>query len=267
LSFWVFTSVTRGFISTPYTSRYLYVGGIFIVLIAVEMARGVSVSRRAALALTVVVGAIVVSNLGAFREGARYLRIQADLTRAQVAALDITRAIVPPDFTPNSFFGIEAGPYFAAEKVIGTPAATPEELVEQPEGLRSALDGLLIRIHKVALREALPGARLGKLAEVPVAVGGSTTERDGCFTFRPAAFAAGAGTRDLHVTVPPGGLVITPAGGPAAVAVRRFGDEYADVGRVAKGRSATLRFRADFAPPAWHVRITPTTRATVCALG
>jgi hypothetical protein len=267
VSFWAFTAVTRGFISSPFTSRYLYVGGLFIVLTAVELARGVSLSRRAAVALIAVVAAIVVSNLGSFREGARYLRVQADVTRAQVGALDITRAIVRPDFTPNSFFGIEAGPYFAAEKVIGTPAATPAELVKDPENVRSALDRVLIRIQEAALRETPPGARLGTLAKVDATVGGSASERDGCFTFRPAAFALGSGTRELHVTVPPTGLVIRPAGGAAAVALRRFADHYDALGTVADGHSATLRLRADFAPQVWHVRITPTARATVCALG
>jgi hypothetical protein len=266
VSFWLVTGVTRGFISTPYTSRYLYVGGLFIVLTAVELARDVAISRQALLVLVAVVAAAVVSNIGAFRDGGRYLRAQADLTRADVTALDIARPVVKPDFVANSLFGLVAGPYFAAERALGSPAESPAKLAEQAENVRLEADGQLVRMHAVGLRTS--SARVGSRAPpaVDAVAGGTVTGGGGCRTFRPAGFTASPTANDLRVTLPPGGLLVTAEGGPVSVGVRRFADGFQQVGNVTPGGSAALRIRPDLAPQPWQVRVAPTGRATVCGL-
>jgi hypothetical protein len=266
VSFWVFTAVTRGFISEPYTSRYLYVGGLFVVLLAVELARGVALSRRAVLLLAAGVVAAVVSNAGALRDNARYLRVQGELTRAQVGALDITRRIVKPGFVANSFFGLAAGPYFAAREADGTPAFTPAELATKPENVRAAADSMLIRIHEIALEESQEEVRRGAQPEVDSVAGAATSTRSACVSLEPAPFTQRSTSPELQLTVPLTGVLIRAEGGPAAVEVRRFAGQFQPVGNVAASASATLRIRPDLAPQSWHVRLVPTERATVCGL-
>ena len=70
LTFWVATAVQRGIASPPGTSRYLYVGSLFLVLLAVELARGTSVRPRAAAVLGVIALAGVAANIPLLRQPA-----------------------------------------------------------------------------------------------------------------------------------------------------------------------------------------------------
>src|SRR5207302_2019556 len=63
LSFWTLTA-TRAQISPPVSSRYIYAGAFFVLLLAAEMARGASLPRRAGVLLGAAVAAAIVSNLG-----------------------------------------------------------------------------------------------------------------------------------------------------------------------------------------------------------
>jgi hypothetical protein len=266
VSFWVFTAVTRGFISDPHTSRYLYVGGLFVVLLAVELARGTSLSPPATLLLAAGVAAAVLSNVGALRDNARYLRAQGELTRAQVGALDITRPVVEPGFVANSFFGIAAGPYFAAADADGTPAFTPAQLATEPEHVRAAADSMLTRIHEIALGEGREDVGLGTHPEVDSVAGGAASTRTACVSLRPAAFTQRPTSPELQLTLPSTGVLVRAEGGPAAVEVRRFADRFQPVGNVAASGAASLRIRSDLTAQPWHVRLVPTQRVTVCGL-
>ena len=54
-----------------YQNRYLYAGGLFILLLATELLRGVRIGRNVLLVAGVVTVAAVSSNLVQFREGSR----------------------------------------------------------------------------------------------------------------------------------------------------------------------------------------------------
>ncbi len=62
--------------------------------------------------------------------------------------------------------------------------------------------------------------------------------------------------------------LLSAAGGPATVAVRRFGDSFVEppLGRLPPATPVTLRVRADRAPQPWHVRLAPDARVTACSL-
>jgi hypothetical protein len=263
LSFWSFTAITRGFISAPYTSRYLYVGGLVVLLLAAELARGIAIPLRIQMVLAVVAMAIAVVNLGAFRDAARDLRFQAQITRAQVTALDIGRPIVKQGFVVNSFYGIDAGSYFSAEAAMGTPAVSPAELATGPEYQRKEADLQLVRIHQIAPQPRIGRPGLGAPPVMDSVSGGSVTQRGGCVAFSPAPEAA-AGT--LAVRVPAAGLLLTAEDGAAKLSVRRFGDEFQTLGSLAASSPATLRIAPDRADQPWHLQLAPTGRATVCGL-
>jgi hypothetical protein len=265
LSFWVATELSRGAFSTAYESRYIYVGALFAVLVAVELARGVSISWRAGLVLGAAVTAAVISNIGILRDAGAFLRDQGQVTRAVLGAVEVGRPLVKPDddlgLPGYPWVDVEAGSYFAAARADGTPAATPAELATQPWYARREADRELIRIHEVALEPGSADVPLGPRPEVDALTGGTVSTRGACVAFRPAA----AGS-DLQLAVPRAGVLITSGRAPSKVGVRRFGDQFHAVGRLAPRATATLGIRADRARQPWHARLETTRPLTVCGL-
>jgi hypothetical protein len=274
LSFWIVTGLSRAWLgsSAALSSRYQYVGALFVVLLAVELARGVSVSSPARVVLAFAATAAVVSNVGVFRDAGQYLRGQAQRTRADLGALEIARPIVNPSYVASGLPGypnvsLQAGPYFSAAKALGTPAATPAELATEPEDARRIADAELIHIHGLNLRPRSADDRPGIAPTVDAAMGGAVTARGGCVVFRPSGVTPAGTTHELRVTVRPPGLLLAAHEGPGAVGVRRFADGFQPVGTIAATAPATLRIRPDLATEPWHLRLAPTGPATVCRLG
>jgi hypothetical protein len=270
LSFWILTALGRAFFGTPAAGRYLYASALFVLLLASEAARGISLSRRASLLLTAGVAAAVVSNVGAFRDAARDLRGQAQLTRIELGALEVARPVVQPGYVSEGFRFKEvvAGPYFATTKALGTPAMRPPEIAGAPENLRLAADSQLLHIHRVGLRNNTGPVRTTSRPVVDSVTGGNVNARGGCVIFRPAPFTPSPASNELSVTMPRGGLTVTADGGPATVGVRRFAAGYSaqPQGTLVAGATGSLRILPDLAPQPWHVRVTPVDGATVCGV-
>lgn len=273
-SFWVLTSIGRSGIN-PEASRYVYVGGLLIVLLAVELARGVAFSRRVALVTAVVVAAIVVSNVGTFRDAARMLREQGQIARTSLAAVEMTRATVPPDYTPHvpgyPLVQIPVREYFAWADDLGSPAATIPEVAASRDDARRAADSDLRRIHAVGLR---PSGQQGPPPEsaaprVDAAAGGAVRREAGCVMFEPAPYLPGEATPSIQLTVPPAGLLVLGDDAPTAVRTRRFSAVFParPDGRLGPGRSGVLRIGRDLAPQPWHVSLTSAAPVTACGLG
>jgi hypothetical protein len=271
LSFWTLTALNRAHISTPFTSRYLYVGAFFILLLAAEVARGTRLPRGAAVLLGAAVAAAIVSNLAVLRDGARSVQNQSQLVKANLAAVEIGRPIAPRDLVLTHFPAyplliIKVGAYLAAEEAIGSPAATPAQLARQPKAARRVADLTLIDIHRLRLQPTRRGVRPGAPPTVEAAAGGTVVRRAACVSFVPAKVTPMAAAHQLDVIVPSSGLVVTSQGGPVTVSVRRFADEPLPVGRLTASASAVLRIGPDLSVRTWHARVAPTDRATVCGL-
>jgi hypothetical protein len=262
-SFWVFTAITRGFIQGPTTSRYLYVGGVFLVLAAAELGRGRSLRGWPLVVVAVAVGAAALSNIGAYRNAAAYLRNQAQMTRADLGVLAIGGPLVPPGFRLEALLGQQAGQVRAAEVAWGSPAASPAEIAAAPPNARKLADVELVRIHNTMLRPGRggPPGRSAPRAEKLTAV--TAAPRGSCLVLRPAAISGG-GRRAVALTLPRGGVAIVAQGGSVDVGLRRFADEAQDLGRVSPGASATLQVGPDSAPQPWHLDLTLAAGATVC---
>jgi hypothetical protein len=273
LSFWFLTALTRTFLglTQSWASRYLYVGGLFVVLLAVELARGMSAPLPARLLLVVGVAAAVVSNIGAFRDGAADLRMSGELTRADLGALQIGRPLVNPDYVAHYLVGyplvaLQAGRYFTAVKALGTPAARPAEITTYSEGARQLADQELIHIHQLGVTPARGRFQLSTTPVVERAAGGSVTWRGACVTFLAPRGNAVSASKGLGLQLSAGDLGLTATGGPATVSVRRFADVFEPVGTLSVTRLATLKISPDLAPEPWHVLVVPTARVTVCGL-
>ena len=266
-AFWFLTAVQRAGIGPAESSRYVYVGAVFTVALAVELVRGVAIGRRAWLVIGATVAVISVANMGDMRSGAAFLREQGLLTRTGLTALEIAEPVAAPDEPARGIAGypyvvVPAGRYFAMARDLGTPAANVDELAGAPENVRLRADEELAAIHGVTLQ---PSARsdFGTAPTVDAATGGEVTERDGCVEFVPAAAGPAGPVPALDLTVPDDGLVIS---GAAKVAVRRFADGFPQdpIGRIAPGGSGLLAIRADRASQPWHARVTPEAQTTAC---
>ena len=271
LSFWVIIGLGRGLLgaTSVFPSRYIYIGGVLIVLLAVELARDVRVRWPVGAIVGCVVAAAAVVNVGILRDAGASLRRIAQFTRADLGALDISRGIVAPSFRADLsvFFGsVVAGPYFAAERAYGTPADSPAELAHEPEDARRAADAELIAIHRIELRPSSTVSGGGVAPAAYSITGGRASKRGACVTF--GVVPAGGGHAALEVAVPPQqGLLIRAQASPAKVAVRRFADEFQPVGVVPSRSSSALRIGPDLAAQPWQLRVVTNTDAAVCGLG
>jgi hypothetical protein len=267
VSFWLLTGLQRAHIGSADSSRYLYVGALFVLLLAVELLRGVAVPRWAAAVALGVAAVAVVGNLGHLRTGAEFLRLQAPPARGDLAALEIARPSVPPGYVAQAFPGtplisVPAADYFAAADALGTPAYTPSGLATAPEPARSTADRELSAVYELAVRRE-DAATAGRAPAVETASGGTAQTRGACVRFRPG----GGSGRSLQLTVPPGGVLLKAVGGPAKVSVRRFAATFPAEPLTTLTSPGVLRIARDRAPQPWHLQLAPQAGAEACSLG
>ncbi len=238
-----------------YSSRYLYGGAAFLVLIAADLLRGVRFGRGALLAAAVVAVAVAVFNLVPLREGRDFLRAQTVLTRADLAAIEISARTVEPSFalTPEiggtSFLNeIQAGEYLTAVREYGSPAYTPAELAKAPEVGRVQADVVLVNALPVTseIEASAPGPDRGdQCVRVPGGRGPGAP-----------ALPLGPGLTKIELA----------AGDPGIVRLRRFAvGEYPIVSEGVPGGSTTLlRIPRDMATRPWRLQVEAAQRAVVC---
>jgi hypothetical protein len=145
LSFWLLTAVARSHGPDPTASRYLYVGAVFIWLIAAEAVAPFRFRGAVGLGLAglLALGALV-ANLGVLRKEGRGLREYDDNQRASLTAVQIAAPVVSPGFLVYRRAPIFAGPYLAAERDLGSPAFSIPELLRAPFSLRQLADQALV---------------------------------------------------------------------------------------------------------------------------
>jgi hypothetical protein len=256
LSFWLLAAVTRAESGDPTASRYLYVGAVFIALIASEASAGATLPRGwAALGVVLLIGAIV-GNLGALRAAERSFESSDASVRASLAAVEVAAPVVAPTFVPEPLNApqVTAGPYLAAVRDLGSPALTLPELERAPAGTRSHSDQVLEQAERLA---PVPVARAifgTSRPMIEASSGGRVVQVGLCDRLLPTVRPG-----ILGVGVPPGRelLVHAAAGKAAPISLRRLAATFgAPLGFVAGGTSDAVRFPADRAPGLiWHVDV------------
>jgi hypothetical protein len=273
VGFWVLTAVSRagvqvaGYALAPaYSSRYIYVGGFFLTLVAMELLRGVRVSRTAALVLVASLTMGVIAHAGAFRDANRYLRDAAAILTSNLGAIEMTRDLVAPEYEAGPYAA--AGPFLALSADHGSPARSPAQLAAASESAREGTDFALTQIHRVAATPpggARPG---GPPPRVEQTSAGSIRSKGSCTYLRATGYHALGVTTSVATTLPPAGLLVTARGGAVELAVRRFADQFPrrSLGVIRDGSTALLRIPADRDPRAWHLEVRPEARARVCSV-
>jgi hypothetical protein len=237
----------------PTTSRYMYAGVVFVLLLAAELLRGVRIGRKPLLVAAVVTLAAVASNLVPLKDGSDWLKNQTVLTKADLGAIEIARRTIDPDFalTPEvagtpSLIDVQAGKYLEAEREFGSPAYTPAELASAPEVGRNQAD--------VVLAKALPLAT-ETYAQAGPRPGGT------CTSVSPAS------TEAPEVKLSPGVTRIEVEPGPhASFSLRRFATSIYPVSTEgAPGGSTTLlTIPRDGSSQPWHLQVAAQQAVRVC---
>jgi hypothetical protein len=239
-----------------WSSRYLYAGAVFVLLIAAELLRGVRLGRPALVAAGAVAAAAAVLNLTPLREGRDFLREQTVLARSDLAAIEIARRTVDPGFalTPEVagtrfLTEVDAGEYLTAVDEYGSPAYTPAELARAAESGRAQADVVLANALPVTI-ETNGGHRAARFAGECVVLPAG----DGAAGRAPLPLRPGLTRIELA------------AGAPATIRLRRFArDGYPLVSEgVPAGSTTLLRIPADRAARPWRLQVEAAQRAAVC---
>jgi hypothetical protein len=234
LGFWFLTALNTNPFAPATVGRYQYIGIVLMALLAAELAAGLRVRRYATVALVLVGAAAAMVNLVRLRDAAHGLARIAEKQRGGLAALELTRGRVDPQFIltkENSDVDylaiLDAGSYFSAVDAYGSPAYTPTELASASEDARIAAD----KVFASAL-----GVGLGP---------GPKTRRGTCLELRP-------GPEPAVVRVPREGIVLR-AGSPGShVSLRRYASSFpVNLGTLPADQPRVLSIPPDRSPRSW----------------
>lgn len=263
---WVVTAITRSTISTPETSRYVYLGAVAIVLIGVELLRGVAVAPRAfgLAGLLVLFGAL--AGLTLMHDGAVGLRDTSKTVAAELGALELAAAYAPPTYRPDPQRApqIEAGPYLHTVRAIGSsPADDPAELLTAEPAARAAADTILLALGAATVTP-VRSAIVAPSAPTPVIVtaeAGVAVRRGGCLYLEPE----GGTPMRAVLRLPPAGVALRDRGvSPASLALRRFGEAFDPVTTLAPSSADELSIRTDVASTTWQLHTESASELQVC---
>jgi hypothetical protein len=269
LLFWLLTGAARASFGDWYTSRYLYPGAVLVILLVAELARGVVLSRRFALAMTAILLLAATANVGWLLKDGTGRRGDTQILSAQLAALEIGRHQIPPDFQVDerrSSFMTARG-YFEATADLGSPAMPRAELPRASLVARQAADALLVR-GVVRRRPFTPNARR---PAVTARISGSAAR----FARRRARCIAVSPPPGRHVTavlsLPRSGIAVIPRGSPTdrrpvLVSLRRFAPTWTPwpPAPSRSGAGSLITAPVDRASTPWRVEVSGSRRFSVC---
>jgi hypothetical protein len=256
LTFWALIGMVANIARGPTASRYLFPSAVFLLLIVLELVRGLGGNRRL---IWVGVGALIVSlvpNLVNLNYQARQIRNFAGIERTQLGALELLRREVPAGSIPalqlqgqkgviavDPQGTIPAATYFTAVDRYGSPADSAVEIGGEDEALRAAADGVLLEGRDLAVSPAPARQATGK---------------HGCSRELRRA------TLGEPFTVPASGVEIRPENGGTQLAVlaRRFSTQFQRLKVPPGARPLLLRPGKSHGVRPWIALVRG---ATVCA--
>jgi hypothetical protein len=268
VSLWVLTALTRSTISPVESSRYTYLGAVLIVLVGVEVLRGVRVSPRATALASVMVLYFAVTGLTVLHAGAAGLRTTSKKVAADLGALEVAAAQVPPLYRPDPQLApdVVAGLYLHTVRSIGSsPADTPVAIIASEPAIRALVDEDLIKLEGVAVIPVTGAARARADAPLVANVSGSQPVR-GVHCWTTTSVGPNAYTEFL---LPTGGLFVSSTSQPVQVTARRFSVPLGGVviGAIGPRQRAAVKAPVDASGRPWFVRIASEAPTRVCGAG
>ena len=220
IGYWLLIAFSRSGLQAPTTSRYLYAGGVLLVLALGECAAGIPLRAPAAVVLVAVVAFALVVNVADLFDGGDELRGFTEQKLAEVSAIDIgTRTLDRGYVAVRAAPPIDGRPLVAAFADLGSPALDVRGVRELPDRYRRQADGHLAATVGMGLTGATPpaGAPPTVTRGEPGTVAGAS-----CVRFAP-------GAEGVHVEVESATrfLRIEALGAsPVDLRLRAFGDGY-----------------------------------------
>ena len=246
ISFWALAGLNSNAFRLPDNGRYLYPGGVFILLIASEVLSGVRLGTRGILTAAAVTAIAVGANLVFLSDSYKlFWKPGSELIRADLTALEVAGPVNPsfvltPRLSPAPFFTIDTRSYLSAVRAWGSPAYTEPELASAPEGAREEADRVFAAILGLALR---PGGS---------PAGPCRTVRASPDTWKETE--VGPGTVTLEA----------PRGRGVKAALGRYADALpVEAGTLQAGRSS-LTIPADRSSRPWRLGVEGRGRVVLC---
>jgi hypothetical protein len=267
IALWAITAAARSTISSAESSRYVYLGAVVIVLVGVELLRGVAFTSRVVGIAAALVAFAALSGLTVLHAGADGRRETSEILKAELGAMELAAVHAPPTYQPDGERApqILAGPYLHTVRAMhSSPADTPTTIAAASPTARAAADGVLLTLDAPTLQPlGMVRPSLGTRAPGIVVISGGTASRHGgCIQLRPAATTAM--TADL--TLPSGGVVIDAKGG-TSLALRRFGESFVPLSTEDGAHSSkVLSLSTDAAPNPWQLQVASSARVVVCGM-
>lgn len=269
VSLWIVTAAARSTISTAETGRYTYLGAVLIVLIGVELLRGIRTSPRTTVLAGAFVALFALAGTAVLRNGSQSLRANSETVTAELGALELAEARAPATYQPDPTRApqITAGPYLHVVRAIGsTPADSAAQIADTYSASRNAADAVLLALDVPAPAPLVPGKN-SLLAPAPALLalsGGVSGQRGRCVTLAPQP----RGSLTAVFVLPPGGVAIHDEGNtPTSLALRRFGDVFDPLSSTVAGRSvAALSLPADSSATPWQLQVVTASRLSVCGI-
>jgi hypothetical protein len=268
---WVATAVAhRDVEMRPAVSpRYLYPGGLLLLLLLAELSHGVRLPRAVPWIAGGILAIGLAYNVEQLHRSANGMRARSDEVKAYVGALELARGHVRPEFVAASRSipsgQLTAGAYFEVADEFGSPAHSPADLARRPEPIRREADVVLAQALRLRAHPFSSGRpRDGPPPRVERVTQGESQADSGCARLRPSG-----GSVEAELALPPGG---------AWLRSKRIEDIALRVGRFANppgyaltpspgGSSAVIRIPRDGSPIPWRMLVSAPQAVTVCGLG
>ncbi|HUB35877.1 MAG TPA: hypothetical protein VL972_03570 [Solirubrobacteraceae bacterium] len=269
IALWVVTAVARSTISPPEASRYIYLGAVLIVLIGVELLRGVEITARACAVASGLVLICVITGVTILHNGAGGLRATSQTVAAEVGAMELAAVYAPPEYRPDPVRSpqIFAGSYLHTVRAIGSSAGdTPAEIAAANSSSRDAADSVLLALLSPKL-EPLGVGRSSRLAPAPATlavVGGISEQHASCTLLTPSVHRSMV----AELALPSGGITINNLGSaPASIALKRFGETFDPVSTPAAPHAVSkLVLPTDRASTGWQAQLVSSAQLATCGL-
>ena len=273
LIMWSLLGLSRFGIAAPETSRYHYGGAALLLVIgAVLIGRRWSSTPALRVAILVLVVASLAPGLSNLSRGAASWRDGGAQVRAALGALELVPGRVPADFQPAPIWGpqLKAASYLSAADALGSPAATPQEIIGYPASARAAADTVLNAAQALSITPTTAAVAGGQPLQVETVT--SATVRPGSVAACRVATPEAGATAIVTLPVPSSGVVVAAQDQPARklhvdVRAQRFadlgpGDPVATA--YPGGRPLLARVVAGGSSPPWRVQLSSLGPITFC---
>jgi hypothetical protein len=249
LAFWIVAALARGNGSVAADGRYLYPSAVLLILIVLEVLRGIRLNW---IAISIIAGAACLSigpNLIALDHYGLEARERSSVVGARLSALELEEPWVKSHaewtFRPSPQLPT-AGEYFLLGTGIysSSPAPNPSEIRSLSPRQRAAADRVL---------EDLLGLRLSLNHALRRDREGAGTASEGCLVLR-----SGSAKPRVEFVAPSHDVLVEATGArPVQIRVRRFGDPSSAqlLGRVPAGSARELRLPPDRLADPWRLQL------------